>query len=252
MASQARVEFRFYEELNDFLPANRRKRHFWSVISDNATVKHAIEALGVPHTEVDLVLVNGESVGFSQRLKGGDRVSVYPLFECFDISRLRRLQGNPLRRTRFVADAHLGALARYLRMLGFDTLFRNDYQDQELVSISLAERRILLTKDRALLMRKTLLHALYVRAIRPREQLVELLARLDLYHSTKPFTRCMICNAPLQLIDKTAARSRLPLKLGVSHVRFFACDGCGRLYWEGSHFKRMQSFVQSLLSVAGA
>lgn len=123
--------FRFYEELNDFLPPQRRKRDFDATCARGATTKHMIEALGVPHTEVELILVNGESVGFDRLLDDGDRVAVYPKFEAFDVSSLLRVRDAPLRVMRFVADAHMGGLAKLLRMAGFDTLYDNGFDDND-------------------------------------------------------------------------------------------------------------------------
>jgi len=100
--------FRFYQELNDFLPPARRQREFDVPCAQAATAKHMIEALGVPHTEVELILVNGESVGFERRLRDQDRVAVYPKFEALDVTPLLRVREQPLRTPRFVADAHLG------------------------------------------------------------------------------------------------------------------------------------------------
>ena len=119
-------EFRFYEELNDYLRPEQRKRSITREIAGTPSVKDAIEALGVPHTEIDLILVDGRSVRFDRRLRGGERVAVYPEFERFDITPIHRLRPRPLRNPRFVADVHLGTLARYLRLLGFDTLYGNE------------------------------------------------------------------------------------------------------------------------------
>src|SRR3989338_9144205 len=115
----SRAHFRFYEELNDFLPPERRKTTFTREFRNRASVKDMIEALGVPHTEVDLILVNGASVDFSYLVQDGDRISVYPMFESFDIRPLVHLRPRPLREPKFVLDTHLGKLAVYLRLLGF-------------------------------------------------------------------------------------------------------------------------------------
>ena len=144
------ANFRFYEELNDFLPHRRRRCAFACVCARGATVKHAIEALGVPHTEVELILANSESVDFSYLVQEGDRISVYPVFESLDVTPVLKVRAEPLRRTRFIADAQLGGLARYLRMLGFDTLYENGYTDAQVARISADEQRIVLTRDRAL------------------------------------------------------------------------------------------------------
>jgi hypothetical protein len=147
------ASFRFYEDLNDFLAPDRRRREFSVSCARAATTKHMIEALGVPHTEVELILVNGASVGFDRILCDGDRVSVYPKFESFDVTSLLRVRAAPLRVTRFVADAHLGGLAHLLRMMGFDTLYRNSFGDDEIVALATTEDRIILTRDLELLKR---------------------------------------------------------------------------------------------------
>src|SRR5690349_10869612 len=139
---------RFYEELNDFLPEERRKRDFEIQIDRSRSVKDAIESAGVPHTEVDLVIVDGRSVDFGHLLRGGERVAVYPMFEALDITPLVRLRPRALRDPRFVADTHLGKLARHLRMAGFDTLYGNDWDDDRIAAIARAERRTILTRDR--------------------------------------------------------------------------------------------------------
>ena len=193
-----RVEVRFYAELNDFLPLWRRKRPTTCDFDVSGSVKDMIEALGVPHTEVDLILANNESVDFSYRIQDGDKISVYPVFESIDISSLVRLRPVPLREVRFIADVHLGRLAAYLRMVGFDTLYQDDYQDEELARISSGERRTLLTRDRGLLKRNVITRGYCVRATNPREQLVEVLRRFDLLRAMTPFRRCVHCNAVLQ------------------------------------------------------
>jgi len=239
--------FRFYEELNDFLPPERRRREFCSPCARAATTKHMIEALGVPHTEVELVLVNGESVGFDLLLRDGDRVSVYPKFEALDISPILRVRRAPLRVSRFVADAHLGGLAHLLRMTGFDTLYDNGFQDDEIERIARDEGRIVLTRDRDLLKRGGITHGCYVRALRSAEQLREVFDRLDLARSARPFTLCLHCNAPLHAIDKALAAPSLPPKVNERYERFSTCDVCRRIFWEGTHWQRMRAMVDGLM-----
>jgi len=238
--------FRFYEELNDFLPPARRKQDFTIPCARAATTKHMIEALGVPHTEVELILVNGVSVGFDRMLNDGDRVAVYPRFEALDISPLLRVREWPLRETKFVADAHLGGLARLLRMAGFDTLYRNDYADAEIAAIAVAEQRILLTRDRELLKLRDLTHGCYVRALKPPHQFREIVDRLDLRRSLRPFTRCLSCNAPLRDVAKAEVLDALPPSVRANQERFTTCDACGRVYWPGSHWRRMQTLLSGL------
>ncbi len=237
--------FRFYEELNDFLAPERRKQEFSAPCARAATVKHMIEALGVPHTEVELILVNGESVGFDRLVADGDRISVYPKFEALDVTPLLRLRERPLRETRFVADAHLGGLAHLLRMAGLDTLYRNDFGDREIVDLSVAEGRIALTRDRELLKLRELTHGCYVHALKPSLQFREILQRLDLLGSLRPFTLCLECNKPLRDIAKAQVLDQLPPSVRERYERFSTCDSCGRIYWEGSHWQRMRELVDA-------
>jgi uncharacterized protein with PIN domain len=238
--------FRFYEELNDFLPPERRRRAFSCPCARRATTKHMIEALGVPHTEVELVLLNGESVGFEVVLSEGDRVAVYPKFEAFDVTPLLRVRSHAMRSLRFVADAHMGGLARLLRMTGFDTLYDNHFQDDEIERIAGAQGRIVLTRDRELLKRRGVTHGCYVHALRPAQQLREIFDRLDLAGSAAPFTLCLSCNAPLREIDKAQVDASLPPSVRERHQRFSTCDVCRGVFWEGSHWKRMRALVDAL------
>lgn len=242
----ATVTFRFYEELNDFLPAARRQRDFEQPVARGESVKHAIEALGVPHTEVELILVDGESVGFARPLLGGERVAVYPMFEAFDVTPLLRLRERPLRAPRFVADAHLGGLAAKLRMAGFDTLYDNRIADDAVEALAVAERRVVLSRDRELLKRRAITHGCYLHALKPEAQLRELFARLDLARLARPFTRCMVCNAPLRGIGRDAAAGRVPDDVLAGQSRFVECEACRRVYWEGSHWRRMRSLLDEL------
>ena len=235
--------FRFYEELNDFLAPNRRRHAFDCSCARAATVKHMIEALGVPHTEVELVMVNGESVGFERMLGDGDRVAVYPKFETFDVSSLVRVREQPLRVSRFVADAHLGGLARLLRMAGFDTLYDNNFGDSEIEIIAAQDARIVLTRDRDLLKRRSITHGCYVRMLKPAQQLREIFDRLDLARSARPFTLCLHCNAPLRVIDQELVRERIPPRVVASYEHFSACDMCQRVFWEGTHWQRMRAML---------
>jgi len=227
------VDVRFYAELNDFLAPWRRGGATSYTFEVSGSIKDMIETLGVPHTEVDLMLVNGESEDFTYRLRNGDRISVYPVFESIDISTLVRCQPQPLRGSRFVADTHLGRLVRDLRMLGFDTKYRDGTQDEELATISSKERRILLTRDRRLLKRNEVTRGYYVRATDPREQLVEVLQRFDLSGAIRPFSRCVQCNSLLQLTAKDLISGRLPPKTAQYYQEFHVCPRCDRIYWKG-------------------
>ena len=239
----AAAEFRFYEELNDFLPRERRGASFAYSVAGTRSVKDAIEAIGVPHTEIDLILVDGQSVGFERVLRGGERIAVYPVFERLDIAPLQHLRPRPLREPRFVLDCHLGKLARHLRLVGFDCLYRNDYRDCELVTASVAERRIILTRDKGLLKQRLVTHGYFVRSTDSEEQLREVVHALQLEASLKPFTRCRECNAELQEVPKAQVLARLPEKVRLAYERFRLCPGCGRLYWEGTHYARLRRLL---------
>jgi len=242
------AEFRFYEELNDVLPAERRKRSFAYAFHGTPAVKDAIEAIGVPHTEVDLILVNGVSVGFDYRLQAGDRVSVYLVFESLDIGPVTRLRPQPLREPKFVCDVHLGKLARRLRLLGFDVAYRNTATDPEVVETALAEQRSILTQDRGILKLKKVTHGYLVRSPHVHEQVVEVLRRFDLLARIDPFSRCTQCNGLIRAVDKAEVEGDLPPKTREYYHEFFRCEACGKVYWKGTHFSRMEAEVRELVS----
>ncbi|MCE3265233.1 MAG: twitching motility protein PilT [Pseudoduganella sp.] len=243
--------FRFYEELNDFLPRARRRTEFTVPCARAATTKHMIEALGVPHTEVELILVNGESCGFERLLREGDRVAVYPKFETFDIRPLLRVRQAPLRSLRFVADAHLGGLARLLRMGGFDTIYSNLIDDPTVAALSEEDGRIALTRDRELLKRRGITHGCYVRALKPADQFAEIVQRLDLAASARPFKRCLSCNTALRVVPKAAVAEQLPPSVRAAHQEFLRCDTCQGVFWRGSHWQRMNALLATQGIAAG-
>ena len=242
--------FRFYDQLNDFLPRERRGRDFTTPCAREATAKHMVEALGVPHTEVALLLVNGESSGFERLLAEGDRAAVYPAFGELDVHALQRLRSWPAGRLRFVADAHLGGLARLLRMAGFDTLYDNGYHDADIERIAREEGRVLLTRDRELLKRRTVELGCYVHALDPPEQLRELFARLRLNKEVRAFTLCLHCNLPLRRIDKEAVLQALPPGVRDTQSEFTTCDACRRVYWKGSHYAHMRGLLEDVAARA--
>ncbi len=246
------AHFRFYEELNDFLAPDRRGREFELRCARAATVKNAIESVGVPHTEVELILADGVSVDFGHRVRDAQRFSVYPMFESFDVSPLLRLRPRALRDPRFFADAQLGGLARLLRMLGFDTAYDNGADDAWLRRKAAEERRIILSRDRDLLMCRDVTHGCYVHALHPPGQLREVAERLQLGALARPFTRCLCCNAPLIPVHKEAVVAQLPPRVAAGHDEFRQCPQCARVYWRGDHYRRMADMLQGLLPEAMA
>jgi len=240
-----KIHIRFYEELNDFLPEEKKKNRFVHQFIDRTSIKDLIESIGVPHTEVDLILVNGKSVNFRYLIKDGDDISVYPVFESFDITEVQHLRPKPLRKPKFVADVHLGRLTRYLRMIGFDVSYKNNFNDDEIVRISLQEKRAILTKDRGILKRNEVTHGYYVRNTKVEEQVKEILKRFDLQNEIKEFSRCLECNELLKSIKKETIIKQLPPKVAASQNEFYKCPSCKKIYWKGSHYQRMLTFIQS-------
>jgi uncharacterized protein with PIN domain len=246
-AKYGQATLRFYEELNDFLRKDRRKLPFQVRFYPGDTVKALIESHGVPHPEVDLILVNGRSVSFRYRVRDGDYVSVYPVFESLEIGSVTRVRPAALRRTRFVLDVHLGRLAKLLRMLGFDSLYSNSYDDAELSRLSGQQGRIVLTRDRELLKRSAVSHGYCLRSDHPMDQLLEVLKRFDLGEKVRPFTRCLRCNRLLQDVDPEVATASVPEYVARTYDRYKSCPGCGRLYWRGSHWEHMRRLLEASL-----
>ncbi len=238
------IYLRFYEELNDFLPKGKRKKTFAHKYFNKASVKDIIESLGVPHTEIDLILVNGVSVDFNYIVKENDRISVYPVFESMDISGLQHLRAKPLRNPKFVLDVHLGKLARLMRLAGFDSIYKNDYDDDEIVKISTNQHRTILTRDTGLLKRKEITHGYFIRNIKAEKQLEEVINRFDLKKSIKPFSRCLVCNTELQPVSKDKIIDRIPPKVKKHHSEFSICENCNKIYWKGTHYERMLSILR--------
>ena len=238
-----RAELRFYAELRGFLAPARRSGTVTHIFRVPGSVKDVIESYGVPHTEVDLILANGESVDFSYQVVDGDRISVYPMFEAFDVSALVRVRPQPLREVRFVLDGHLGKLARHLRLLGFDARYANDPTDVDLVAISNSERRVLLTRDVGLLKRGSVTHGCFVQSTDPREQVREILSRFQLADRIDPYTRCLACNGSLEPIDKQDVADRLPPKTRELYDEFKSCTTCRKIYWRGAHHQRLDRII---------
>jgi uncharacterized protein with PIN domain len=243
-----RVTFVFYGNLNDFLPMNRRNAIIPVQLTEHVAVKHPIEALGVPHPEVAAILVNRRPVDFAYRLQDGDRVEVYPLEVTHLLPHYLPLRPPTPTPLCFVADTHLGQLAAYLRMLGFDTLYRNDYDDAQLAEIAAAEQRVLLTRDRGLLKRRIVMHGCCVSEVEPRAQVISVLRRYQLSACIQPWRRCTHCNGLLRGVDKAAVLDRLQPKTRRYYDEFQECERCGQLYWQGSHFTQMTAFVEVVLA----
>jgi uncharacterized protein with PIN domain len=248
---QGHVDLRVYAELNDFLPAQLRGTTMRRQVRSHQTVKDVIEAAGIPHTEVDLVVIDGEPVGFSHRPASGDRLAVYPVFESLDLAPIVRLRPAPLRDPRFVVDVNLGRLARLLRLLGLDVFYAPELDDEALAHVSATEHRILLTRDRGLLKRRNVSHGLFVREDRPFDQVVAVVRRLDLRTRLAPFTRCLRCGGVLTAVDKNDVLHRLQPLTRKHYDEFHGCASCGHLYWRGSHHARLARLVAEIRTALG-
>ena len=240
------AHLRFYAELNALLPSDQRQRPVAYRFTGRPSIKDAIEGCGVPHTEVDLIVVDSVSVGLNYALQPRDRVAIYPVFESLDVSSLVRLRPEPPRRTAFILDGHLGKLARLLRMLGLNALYCQDCEDGEIVRLAAAEQRIILTRDRGLLKHASVTHGYCVRSQQPLEQAREVLRRFDLYTQIKPLSRCIRCNGALERVEKSAILSRLPPKTILYYDEFYRCRTCDQIYWPGSHYQNMLTTIAQL------
>jgi uncharacterized protein len=243
------VTVRVYGPLNDFLPPERRQTSSARSVDGHPSVKDVVESHGVPHPEIDLILVNGVSVDFEHPVQDGDRVAVFPRTTSVDISTLTRVRPKPLTDIRFVADVHLGKLARRLRLAGLDTAYDNDADDATLARTAAREARILLTRDKDLLKRRSISHAYFIRETDVHRQFVEVLRRFGPIDS-QPFSRCLRCNAILADVPKSAVEGTLPPRTRQHHEVFYKCPGCGRVYWRGSHWARLTAALHAACAEA--
>lgn len=241
-----KILLRFYEELNDFLPLSKRRKQFEYISQTRQSIKDIIESCGVPHTQVDLILVNSRSVDFSYIIESNDKVSVYPVFESLDIEDVTRLRPKALRQTKFILDVHLGKLVRLLRMLGFDTAYNPKNNQKELIRKSKQEKRILISCSRELMKHKEITHGYCLRDTEPKKQLKDILIRFNLLRKITPFSRCFICNAKLQGVKKSKVKERIPPKVRKKQDEFTICPDCDKLYWKGTHFKKMKVYIRNL------
>lgn len=241
------VTLRMYASLNDFLPAGKRHTAFQHALPLSASVKDLIEAVGVPHVEVDMILVNDEWAGFEHQVAPGERISVFPAFKTLEIPGPHHLMPLPLAEVRFLADNHLGRLTRYLRMLGLDVLHDPRLGDEELSRRSSRDDRILLTRDRGLLKRKLVTRGYWLRQVDPKRQLVEVVDRFGLRPIVQPFRRCMVCNAELAELPAGEGPERVPARARAVFDRFWICPSCSRVYWRGSHYDRMVKLIGEIV-----
>jgi uncharacterized protein with PIN domain len=239
--------FRFDEALTYFFPRSKKDKTIAHPFDWRGSVKDMIESLGVPHAEIELLVVNGVSVDFDYIVQADDHIDVYARAEAVDISPKVALRPPLEGRPSFILDQHLGRLAAYLRMMGFDTLYRNDYHDEELAQVSHDEGRVLLTRDVGLLKRGIVVYGYYVRATHREKQLAEITRRYDLAQWIAPFKRCMKCNGLVETVNKEAVVDELPEDTAQFYDEFHRCDSCKRVYWKGPHHQRMEALMEQVL-----
>ena len=231
-------------DLNFFVGSTRRGGTVQRFLGEKTSVKDVIESCGVPHPEVDLILVNGRAVGFDYGLEHIAEVEVFPVHALPPHFEENRLQ--ILRWQRFIVDGHLGKLTRNLRLLGFDVAYDREAQDQQLLQIMASENRALLTRDRRLLMHSVVRHGYCPRSQNADAQTIEVIRRFELFGAIAPFTRCLRCNALLEKVAKGDVMQKLEPLTKVYYEKFGRCTGCGQIYWAGSHFSKLQKRLEAI------
>jgi uncharacterized protein with PIN domain len=242
----SKAQFQFYGELNDFLKDCYKNLPIQYEFDGKPSIKDSIEALGVPHTEVDLILVNKKSVDFDYHVQNGDQVSIYPVFNDVNISNKVRLRDKPL--PQFIVDVNLGKLVKYLRMCSFDAIYSNSYTDHDIAQLAYTENKIVLTRDRRLLKQKIITHGYWIRSTDPIKQIYEVIRRFNLVPMIKPFNRCLECNNLIAPVNKEEILEQLEPKTIQYFDEFYRCKGCKRIYWKGSHFEQMSKLLDKIQS----
>lgn len=239
--------FSFHGSLTDFLPKNNQEPIPY-VFKGTPSIKDAIETMGIPHVEVDVILVNNIPVNFTYLLLPDDQVQIYPKNQsppnrtCVHL--IKKFSDFP----QFILDVHLGKLARMLRMLGFDALYEKNYTDTQIAEIASAEARIVLTRDILLLKRKSIEWGYWLRSKHPKEQLLEVLHYFELQQALRPFYRCMACNGCIQRVVKKEIVHLLLPETNRYFEEFYRCSQCHNIYWKGSHYEKMESFIKQCTS----
>ena len=245
------VRLRFHGDLTFFLKSRTPEWLVERRLREKSSVKDVIESCGVPHPEVDLILVNREPVDFSFQLEQSEEIDIYPVEQEPTLFTEKRMQDRGI--VAFIADGHLGKLVRDMRLLGFDVFYDRDAEDRRLIELSrIDNRRALLTRDRRLLMHSAVRNGYYLRSQDPLEQTVEMVRRFELSAAINPFIRCLRCNALLEGISKNEVLSKLEPLTRIYYEQFRRCIGCGQVYWAGSHFLKLQWRVERIRQLIAA
>lgn len=238
--------FTFYKQLNDFLSKYQKNKTIFYEFNGKPSVKDSIEAIGIPHTEVEHIMVNGVPVGFSYHIKNRDEIHVYPLYPDIKPSVPVKLR-QEIEHAEFISDVNLGKLARLLRMCGFDTLYNNSYDDHYIARLAAGSGRIVLTRDRRLLKYNDIIYGYWLRSDDPHKQLKEVLDRYSIYESINEFKRCIRCNGFINKVDKETISDILEPLTKKYYNEFYRCDSCRQIYWKGSHYEKMKNYLDSLV-----
>lgn len=233
------ARFNIDDKLHWLLTYDKRRDGFDYSFNGPQSIKHLIESIGIPHTEIGEIVINGESVGLGYLVRDGDQIGVTAVLPA----------GDQITEPRFVLDCHLGRLAAYLRMLGLDSSYRNDFEDGELVRAAVDEDRVLLTRDRRLLMHKSITGGQLLQSLEPEEQMREVIRRHGLKKWIKPFRRCIRCNHPLEPVRKEDVLDRLQPLTRLHFEEFHICPACKQVYWKGSHFDHMQKLIEGIVKI---
>jgi uncharacterized protein len=237
------VRLNFHGDLGFFLRRRSAQLTIERQLGERTSVKDVVESCGVPHPEVDLILVGDQPVDFAYVLDRDAAIDIYPVGSEVTFFPDNRLQAKEIKK--FVSDGHLGKLIRDLRLLGTDVLYDSVAEDRQLLELAGAEDRALLTRDRRLLMHAIVRHGYYLRSQDPLEQTIEVLRRFQL-PTLAPFTRCLLCNAALKSVQKADVIERLEPFTKIYYEQFRQCTGCGQVYWPGSHFEKLETRIQEI------
>ncbi|MCX7820547.1 MAG: Mut7-C ubiquitin/RNAse domain-containing protein [Brevinematales bacterium] len=239
-----RLYVRLYGNLNQLVEQKYQTSFVYTFLLDT-TLKDVIESIGIPHTEIGLILLDNKSVGWKTKVRDKARVSFFPLFYSFDVSKISKVYVK-LPKLKFICDVHLGKLAKYLRIMGFDCLYENNYKDEEIIKIGTSERRIILTMDRGILKNSKVKYGALIRSKNLRDQLRELDERFNIGKNKKLLSRCILCNKKLKPTTRKKATKKFAYLNDKFYSGFFYCSHCDKIYYKGSHYKKMLDYLENL------